>query len=98
MPEIMALAGVIALQHPAATQKTPQRIPPRAMEGGLDVGVWRMRHNALVGCKSVEAPSTVVVGQRVQWHAPLQDLCDQAIQVPGGQPGLCQGVLIRPIA
>ena len=49
MPEFVALAFIVALQHPAVAQKAPQRVPPRAVEGGPDLGVWRMRHHARVG-------------------------------------------------
>ena len=85
----MGLAFVVALQHPAATQKAPQRVPPRAVEGGPDGGVWSMRHHALAGGEPVESPSAagVEVGQ-----ALALSLCGTGIQAPGGQPGSRQGV------
>ena len=89
MPEVVALAFIVALQHPAAAQKAPQRIPPCAVESGPDVGAWRMRHHARVGEEPVEEPS-VARAEAGEVHALL--LFDKGIQAPGGQPGLRQGV------
>ena len=83
----MPLACIVALQHPAAPQKAPQSVPPRAVESGPDVGVWRMRHHALMGVEPVEAPSVAAEAGEVNARF-LHDV----VQAPGGQPDLRQGV------